>query len=90
MDMVYFLNFTPQLFYENIMLPFGVQSTQIHLNFWNDEDFNKFEKFVDKHIKKIKNYDQVLEKTSNSLISMASKFLLSTILKLKRRNRNIN
>ena len=84
------INFTPQLFYENIMLPFGIQSTQIHLNFWNDEDFNKFEKFVEKHVKKIKNYDQVLKKTSNSSISMASKFLLSNILKLIRKNRNIN
>jgi len=84
------INFTPQLFYENIMLPFGIQSTQIHLNFWNEEDFSKFEKFIEKYKKNIKNYDQVLEKTSNSPISMASKSLLSTALKFKRRKKNIN
>ena len=28
------MNFIPQLFYKEIMLPFGVQATQIHLNYW--------------------------------------------------------
>ena len=35
------LNFIPQLFYKEIMLPFGIQSTQIHLNYWKEEDFRK-------------------------------------------------
>merc|ERR1711991_212139 len=27
------INFIPQLFYKEIMLPYGIQSTQIHLNY---------------------------------------------------------
>ena len=44
------LNFFPQLFYKEILLPFGIQSTQIHLNYWNNDDFNKFEKFVEQNL----------------------------------------
>ena len=28
------------------MLPFGIQSTQIHLNYWNDKDYEKFDKIT--------------------------------------------
>ena len=31
------LFFIPQLFYREIFLPFGIQSTQIHLNYWDDD-----------------------------------------------------
>ncbi len=84
------INFTPQLFYENIMLPFGLQSTQIHLNYWNDKDFQIFEKFIKKNLDKIKTYDQILEGTSNSLLSSFLRVSLSTILKIKRRKKNIS
>ena len=32
------LNFIPQLFYKEIMLPFGIQSTQIHLKLLDEDD----------------------------------------------------
>ena len=76
--------FIPQLFYENIALPFGLQSTQIHLNYWSDDDFLKFEKFIEKNHSKILNYDQMLGKVNNNLFSRVSRFLISNILKLKR------
>ena len=76
--------FIPQLFYENIDLPFGLQSTQIHLNYWKETDFVKFEKFLDKNHDKILDYDQILKKVDNNFISYASRFLTSKILKLKR------
>ena len=76
--------FIPQLFYENIILPFGLQSTQIHLNYWSDKDFLKFEKFIDVNQDKIINYDQMLGGVNNSPISSASRFLTSSFLKLKR------
>jgi len=76
--------FIPQLFYENIILPFGLQSTQIHLNYWSDKDFSKFEKFIDVNQDKIINYDQMLDGVNNGPISRASRFLTSSLLKLKR------
>ena len=33
------IQFIPQLFYKTIMLPFGIQSTQLHINYWNEKDF---------------------------------------------------
>ena len=33
------IKFIPQLFYKVYALPFGIQSTQIHLNYWKEEDF---------------------------------------------------
>ena len=35
--------FIPQLFYKEIILPFGIQSTQMHINQWKDEDYKNFE-----------------------------------------------
>ena len=56
------IKFIPQLFYKLIALPFGIQTTQIHLNYWEKEDFDDFEKFVIKNSKKIITYDQALKK----------------------------
>ena len=33
------IQFVPQLFYKLYLLPFGIQSPQIHINYWNDKDF---------------------------------------------------
>ena len=46
------IQFVPQLFYKLYLLPFGIQSTQIHVNYWNDKDFTNFKKFIEKHHKK--------------------------------------
>lgn len=54
------LFFIPQLFYKEIMLPFGTQSTQIHLNYWNENDFIKFEKFILKNEDKITNTEKII------------------------------
>ena len=37
-----------------IFLPFGIQSTQIHINEWNDETYKNFEVFVEKNFKNCK------------------------------------
>ena len=42
------IKFIPQLFYKVYALPFGIQSTQIHLNNWNDNYFDKFEIYLSK------------------------------------------
>ena len=79
------LNFIPQLFYKQIMLPFGIQSTQIHLNYWDDKDYEKFEEFINKNSSKIISFDQALSKINNSLFYSSVNFIIEKILKLIRK-----
>ena len=76
--------FTPQLFYKNIFMPFGFQSTQIHLNYWSDKDFLNFENLIKKKYKNIISYDQMLSNVNNGFTSHASRFITSRILRFKR------
>ena len=38
----YNIQFIPQLFYKLYILPYGIQTTQIHLNYWNENDYKNF------------------------------------------------
>ena len=78
------LKFIPQLFYKLFILPFGIQTTQIHLNYWNQEDFDIFEKFIIKNSNKIISYDQALEKINNNLFYKIINILIKKILRIKR------
>ena len=78
------LNFVPQLFYKEIMLPFGVQSTQIHLNYWNENDYNNFETFISKNYNKIIDFDQCIEKINNNYFSKFINFTTKSALKSMR------
>ena len=81
------LNFIPQLFYKEIMLPFGIQSTQLHLNYWNEKDYNNFEVFISKNNDKIINFEACLEKINNNyltkLINFTTKSALQSIRKFR-------
>ena len=77
----YNLNFVPQLFYKEIMLPFGIQSTQIHLNYWSDDDYKKFESFIFKNKNKIINFEKCLEKTNNNFLSKFINFSTKAAVK---------
>ena len=46
------LLFVPQLFYKEIFLPFGIQSTQMHINYWDNKYLQNFEDFINKNHKK--------------------------------------
>ena len=78
------IKFIPQLFYKVIALPFGIQTTQIHLNNWKQKDFDNFEKFIIKNVKNIITYDQAIEKVNNSLFYKLINILTKKILQLKR------
>ena len=78
------LNFIPQLFYKEIMLPFGIQSTQIHLNYWSDQSFNDFEKFITKNKYKIITFDDALSKINNNYFSKFINFGTKASLKTLR------
>ena len=62
-------------FYKLYILPFGIQTTQIHLNYWSIEDYKKFENFVKKNVSNIINYDEALSKSSNQLQNKILKIL---------------
>ena len=78
------IRFVPQLFYKLIILPYGIQSTQIHVNYWTDKDLIQFENFVEKNHKKIISLDNALSKENNSLMNKFFIFTLEKILRLKR------
>lgn len=81
----YKLNFFPQLFYREIFLPFGIQCTQIHLNYWSKSDFKKFENFINKNYKKIISFDESINKINNSLFSNFLRFFIKNILLIIRK-----
>lgn len=78
------INFIPQLFYKNVFLPFGIQSSQIHLNTWNKKDFEKFMKFIKRNHKKIISFDYALSKTNNGLRSLVLRFFTEYFLRFFR------
>ena len=67
------------------MLPFGIQSTQIHLNYWDDKDYEKFEEFINKNSSKIISFEQALSKVNNSLFYSSVNFIIEKMLKLIRK-----
>ncbi|MFL2889896.1 MAG: DUF2334 domain-containing protein [Pelagibacteraceae bacterium] len=79
------LNFIPQLFYKVLIMPFGIQSTQIHLNYWKEKDFMNFEKFLEKNYKKVISFDVAINKTNNGIIYKLINVLCEKILKLLRK-----
>ena len=78
------LTFVPQLFYKEIMLPFGVQATQIHLNYWDEKKFNNFSKFLFKNKNKFLSFDQAIKKTKQSVFSKITNYSVEYGLKFIR------
>jgi len=75
------LVFMPQLFYKEIMLPFGIQSTQTHINYWSDNDYLKFENFISQNSSKIISFDHALNKVNNKLLFKIINYTTEKILK---------
>lgn len=78
------IKFIPQLFEKVILLPFGIQSTKLHLHTWNENDYKNFENFVKNNSNKIITYDQALKKINNSIFFKVCRLFISIILRLKR------
>ena len=78
------LLFIPQLFYKEIFLPFGIQSTQIHINYWDDIEFERFEKFINKYHKKIVNLDYLISLTNPNSIQSITNYIVEKTLKTAR------
>ena len=76
--------FIPQLFYKEIFLPFGIQSTQMHINEWNDEAYKNFEIFVKKNYSKILNLNNIIEVTKPNSLQNLTNYLVEKTLKTVR------
>lgn len=80
------IKFIPQLFYKTFFLPFGLQTTQIHLNYWQEKDFEKFSNLIIKNRNKIIPYDEALKlisaKPSDLLINKVIKKILMSKRKI--------
>jgi hypothetical protein len=79
------IKFIPQLFYKLFFLPFGIQSTQIHLNYWKEKDFINFEKFIKNNYKNIITFDEVINYPSSGRVDLFLNFLLKKTLLFKRK-----
>ena len=78
------IKFIPQLFLKVLFLPFGIQSTQIHLNYMKEKDFDNFVRFIEKNSNRIISYDQIIKKINNNLSYKFVRVLFEKILKIKR------
>jgi len=78
------IKFIPQLFEKVIILPFGIQSTKLHLHTWNEDDYQIFENFIKTNSEKIISYDLALSKINNNFFYKILRYLISKILKIKR------
>ncbi len=78
------LLFIPQLFYKEILLPFGIQSTQMHINNWNNKYYEKFEKFIIKNHKKIVSLDYILDTAVTNKFKDFTNLLVEKMLKTLR------
>ena len=82
------LTFIPQLFYKEIMLPYGVQATQIHLNYWDEKKFKNFEMFIKKNSYKFLDLNEAASNIKNNIFSLLSNYILRISLKFLRFLRN--
>ena len=72
--------FIPQLFYKEIFLPFGIQSTQMHINNWNEKNYKNFEKFISKYHKNVVNLNYIQSiANSNNLQDIINLFIERTL-----------
>ena len=78
------IKFIPQLFYKVFTLPFGIQATQIHLNYWSQKEFDNFERFIADNSKKVITYNQALEKINDSFFYTFINLITKKIIQTKR------
>ena len=76
--------FIPQLFYKEIILPFGIQSTQIHINEWKGDYYENFEFFIKKNSDKIIDLDYILNITNPNLFQNFTNYFVEKTLKTLR------
>ena len=77
--------FIPQLFYKFFFFPFGLQTTQIHLNIMDDKEFDRLQFLIEKNYENIITYDEALSLLSNNLLDKFINKVIYCLLRLKRK-----
>jgi len=78
------LLFIPQLLYRLYPLPLGIQTFQIHLNYYSNEDYIRLERFVNKYKESIISFDQASKMARNNFIDKDLRTISKKTLQLKR------
>ena len=65
-------------------MPIGIQSTQMHINEWNEESFKKFKIFVEKNKQKIVDLDYIIDIARNSRLQNLTNYFVEKSLKTLR------
>ena len=73
--------FVPQLFYKEIILPFGIQSTQMHINYWKEQDFVNFENLINKINKKVITLDYIINISNPNIFQSVVNYSVEKTLK---------
>ena len=76
--------FIPQLFYKEIILPFGIQSTQMHINYWDEKYLQNFQDFIHKNHQKVVDIDYILNLSKPSLFKNGINYSVEKALKALR------
>ncbi len=76
--------FIPQLFYKLFKLPLGIQTFQVHTNYFSDKDYSNFESFIKRNYKKIISYEQACQTVRNDVSDKVLRFLIKKTLQFKR------
>lgn len=77
--------FIPQLFYSLFLLPFGFQTIQIHLNYFDEKNYLNFENFLIKNHNKFIIFSKASELVNYNIFYKILKFLTKYILIFKRK-----
>ena len=76
--------FIPQLFYKLYSLPFGIQTIQLHTNYFSEKDYSELERFVKKNHKKIISYKEACNTQRNNFSDKIIRFIIKKTLQAKR------
>ena len=76
--------FIPQLFFREILLPFGIQSTQMHINNWDEQYFKNFQRFIEKNRNKISNLENIVDLVNPNIVQNLINYLVEKTLKTVR------
>lgn len=76
--------FIPQLFYKLKSLPIGIQTIQLHLNYFSDSDYIDLEKFIIKNEKEIISYEDACKFQRDFFTDKIIRIIIKKALQLKR------
>ena len=65
-------------------MPQIILTIKIHLNYWKQDDFDNFERFIIRNLNKIITYDQAVKKINDNLFYKLINILTKKTVQIKR------